>query len=398
MNLRDFPKVMSRYLRRLADLREHVDTEAAARQIQNGIWFKGPNVWILAFSILIASVGLNVNSTAVIIGAMLVSPLMGPIIGIGLSLGTDDMELLKNAAKNLLVMVVISLLVSSLYFLISPLRQNNPTELLARTSPTIYDVLIAFFGGCAGIIENARKEKGTVLSGVAIATALMPPLCTAGFGLAHLNFHHFFGAMYLFLINGIFITIATYIFVRSLHFKKHSEGDFVEDARRKNIISALLVAFIVPSIISAAVMIRDNNFEQQVDTFVRENRFVGKTYIYDYKIEKGRGRKVDLRIAGRPMSPAETRKFLDLAKSYGIKDTQIKMVEHSIGLTRDDLDAFASSLYNRLSQMIANRDTAIAGLHTQLDSLQALLQARDSSINSNDEEKNLLSDPSAALE
>ena len=281
-----------------------------------------------------------------------------------------------------LVMVVISLLVSSLYFLISPLRQNNPTELLARTSPTIYDVLIAFFGGCAGIIENARKEKGTVLSGVAIATALMPPLCTAHCRLLTKN-------------TGFALTKNRYA---SLHFKKHSEGDFVEDARRKNIISALLVAFIVPSIISAAVMIRDNNFEQQVDTFVRENRFVGKTYIYDYKIEKGRGRKVDLRIAGRPMSPAETRKFLELAKSYGIKDTQIKMVEHSIGLTRDDLDAFASSLYNRLSQMIANRDTAIAGLHTQLDSLQALLQARDSSTNSNYEEKNLLSDPSAALE
>ena len=187
MDRKNFPKVAQRYLRQLADLREHIDTDAAARQIQSGIWFKGPNVWILAFSIIIASVGLNVNSTAVIIGAMLVSPLMGPIIGIGLSIGTDDMDLLKNAAKNLLVMVIISLIVSSLYFLVSPLRQNNPTELLARTSPTIYDVLIAFFGGCAGIIENARKEKGTVLSGVAIATALMPPLCTAGYGLSHLN-------------------------------------------------------------------------------------------------------------------------------------------------------------------------------------------------------------------
>ena len=397
MKLKNIAKVIRHYLRRLADLREHVDTEAAARQIQNGIWFRGPNVWILAFSILVASVGLNVNSTAVIIGAMLISPLMGPIIGIGLSLGTDDMELLKNAAKNLLVMVVISLLVSCFYFLISPLRQNNPTELLARTSPTIYDVLIAFFGGCAGIIENARKEKGTVLSGVAIATALMPPLCTAGYGLSHLNFHYFFGAMYLFLINGIFITIATVIFVRSLHFKRHQEGDPVRDTRRRKIGSALLLAFIVPSIISAAVMIRDNNFVQRVDSFVKENRFVGKTYIYDYKIDKGKGRKVELRIAGKPMSVSESRKFLDLARSYGIKESQITMKEHSIGLTRDDLDAFASSLYNRLSIMIVNRDSTIAGLLSRIDTLQSVLETMDETRNT-DATKNPLPNPSKTVE
>ena len=398
MDRKNFPKVAQRYLRQLADLREHIDTDAAARQIQSGIWFKGPNVWILAFSIIIASVGLNVNSTAVIIGAMLVSPLMGPIIGIGLSIGTDDMDLLKNAAKNLLVMVIISLIVSSLYFLVSPLRQNNPTELLARTSPTIYDVLIAFFGGCAGIIENARKEKGTVLSGVAIATALMPPLCTAGYGLSHLNFHYFFGAMYLFLINGIFITIATYIFVRYLHFKKHSEGDFAGDNRRRRLASALLVAFIVPSVISAIVMIRDNNFERKVDSFIQENRIIGKTYIYDYRIEKGRGRKVELRIAGRPMSGTESKQLMDLAQSYGIKDTQISMREHSIGVTREDLDAFAASIYSKLATLISNRDTTIASLKSQLDSVKSLLEARDTSLQSTDAEKNPLSNPTQAVE
>ena len=205
MELKTMPELFWRYLKRLADIRNDIDTDAAAEQIRRGIWFRGPNVWILAFSIIIASVGLNVNSTAVIIGAMLISPLMGPIIGIGLSLGTNDAELLKNAFRNFLVMFVISLLVSTLYFLISPLRLNNATELAARTSPTIYDVFIAFFGGLAGILENCRKEKGTVLAGVAIATAIMPPLCTAGYGLAHLNAHYFFGALYLFLINGVFI-------------------------------------------------------------------------------------------------------------------------------------------------------------------------------------------------
>ena len=182
---------------------DEIDTDSAAERIKSGIWFRGPNVWILAFSIVIASVGLNVNSTAVIIGAMLISPLMGPIVGTGLAMGTNDVDLLKAAAKNLLIMVLISLVASTLYFILSPLSLVNPTELEARTSPTIYDVLIALFGGLAGIFENSRKERGTVLSGVAIATALMPPLCTAGYGLAHLNFHFFFGAMYLFIINGV---------------------------------------------------------------------------------------------------------------------------------------------------------------------------------------------------
>ena len=175
-----FWQTFRQQLREITDISAHIDTADAAQRIKNNIWFRGPNVWILAFSIVVASVGLNVNSTAVIIGAMLISPLMGPIIGIGYSFGTNDAPLLKQAAKNLLIMVAISLLASSLFFLVSPLRLVNPTELEARTGPTIYDVLIALFGGLAGIFETSRKDRGTVLSGVAIATALMPPLCTAG--------------------------------------------------------------------------------------------------------------------------------------------------------------------------------------------------------------------------
>ena len=155
------------------NIADHIDTEAAADRIKKNVWFKGPNVWILAFSIVIASVGLNVNSTAVIIGAMLISPLMGPIFGTGLALGTNDFSLLKDSAKNLLIMVLISLVASFLYFIISPLDLVNPTELLSRTRPTIYDVLIALFGGLAGIFENSRKEHGTVLS----ESPSQPPSC-----------------------------------------------------------------------------------------------------------------------------------------------------------------------------------------------------------------------------
>ena len=167
-----------------ANLAGYIDTEAAEKSIRGNIYFRGPNAWILAIATIIASVGLNVNSIPVVIGAMLISPLMGPIFGLGLGLGVNDMALMKSSGKHFLVMVSISLAASFIYFLITPLSLSNPTELLARTNPTIYDVLIALFGGFAGILEQCRKEKGTVFSGVAIATALMPPLCTAGFGLA----------------------------------------------------------------------------------------------------------------------------------------------------------------------------------------------------------------------
>ncbi|MBP5721069.1 MAG: DUF389 domain-containing protein, partial [Bacteroidales bacterium] len=172
----------TRYLRHVVYLEDDIDRNMAAAAIKKNIAFRGPNVIILACAIIIASVGLNVNSIPVIIGAMLISPVMGPIIGFGLGLGTNDTDLLKSSFKNFLVMVVISIAVASLYFLISPLRLSNPSELLARTRPTIYDVLIALFGGAAGMLEHSRRERGTVLSGVAIATALMPPLCTVGYG------------------------------------------------------------------------------------------------------------------------------------------------------------------------------------------------------------------------
>ncbi len=165
------------------DLREYIDVDAAAVNIRDNIAFRGPNIVILFCAIITASVGLNVNSIPVIIGAMLISPLMSPIIGFGLALGTNDVDLLKHSLKHLGIMVGISVLSATLYFLVSPLDMVHPTELLARTNPTIYDVLIALFGGLAGILEISRKEKGTVMSGVAIATALMPPLCTAGYGL-----------------------------------------------------------------------------------------------------------------------------------------------------------------------------------------------------------------------
>ena len=361
------------YLRRTfryyANIYDHIDTEDAAQRIKSGIWFRGPNVWILAFSIVIASAGLNVNSTAVIIGAMLISPLMGPIIGLGLALGTNDVDLLKLAAKNLLVMVVISLVASTLFFLLSPLELINPTELQARTRPTIYDVLIALFGGLAGILENSRKERGTVIAGVAIATALMPPLCTAGYGLSCLHFKFFFGAMYLFIINTVFITLATYVMVKYLRFKAVSGLDPAVAKKRRNTISALIAVVVIPSIISAIGMIQDNNFERNVEAFVQENRLVSRSYIYDYRIYNDRGRKVEFSLTGEPMSYEAQTAFFASARSHKIKDSQIIIKEHSLGMTEEEMNALVRGVYDKTDREMAEKEEQLDRLQTRLDSL-----------------------------
>ena len=350
---------------------DEIDTDSAAERIKSGIWFRGPNVWILAFSIVIASVGLNVNSTAVIIGAMLISPLMGPIVGTGLAMGTNDVDLLKAAAKNLLIMVLISLVASTLYFILSPLSLVNPTELEARTSPTIYDVLIALFGGLAGIFENSRKERGTVLSGVAIATALMPPLCTAGYGLAHLNFHFFFGAMYLFIINGVFITLATYLMVKYLRFRTVSGVSPALAKKRRNLISAILVVVLVPSIISAVNLVVDNNFERNVETFVDNNRLVGRSYIYDYEVKN---RHVNFAIAGEPLTDSLKNAFFENAAAHKIPAKRISLSEHTVGMTQADMNNLINDIYSRTDAEIAENNAQLNAIQSQVDILSFMVE------------------------
>jgi len=370
---KDFWGAVKRLFRQYISLADEIDTESAAVRIKNGIWFRGANVWILAFAIVLASVGLNVNSTAVIIGAMLVSPLMGPIIGVGLSFGTHDMDLLKAAAKNLLVMVIISLCASTLYFLLTPLALVNPTELLARTSPTIYDVIIAFFGGLAGILENSRKEHGMVLSGVAIATALMPPLCTAGYGLAHLNMHFFLGALYLFLINSVFIALATYLMVKYLGFAAPTSARPEITLRRKNLVGIIFILFLIPSIWSAIVLVQENNFERNVVNFVENNRIVGPfTYIYDYDIER---HSVRIAIAGEPLTDSLKNVFLDKAEEADIKRKDITIAEHSFGMSQQQMNELIDEIYNRTDQELSQSAATVEAMQSRLDALSLQLDS-----------------------
>lgn len=314
---------ITRYLRHIVYLEDAVDRAAASTSIKKNIAFRGPNVIILACAILIASVGLNVNSIPVIIGAMLISPVMGPILGFGLGLGTNDTELLKNAAKNFAIMVGISIIVASIYFVITPLKLSNPTELLARTRPTIYDVLIALFGGVAGMMEFSRKERGTVISGVAIATALMPPLCTIGFGIASLNPSYIFGAAYLFLINSFFIALSTFLVVKFLGFESVATDDF-HRKRNPRVVAVVLVLMLVPSIISAIGTIRDNNFTTSAERFIQNNKTIGATYIFDHDINlSGRNPTLDIYLAGEALDYTAKQVLLKNALSYGLHSDQI---------------------------------------------------------------------------
>ena len=362
-------KELSNTFKAAINLTGHIDTEAAERSIRNNIFFKGPNAWILAIAIIIASVGLNVNAIPVVIGAMLISPLMGPIFGLGLGLGVSDVELMKSSGKNLFVMVMISLTASFLYFVITPLSLTNPTELLARTNPTIYDVLIALFGGFAGILEQSRKDKGTVFAGVAIATALMPPLCTAGFGLASGNLSYFFGALYLFFINCLFIMLATYLSVKYLDFRQTEFKDVSTGRKTKRIITVLIILFTAPSIWSAVTLIHQNRFEESALAFVEHSKSYGKSFMYNYKIDHSKGSVVELFFTGDALDENTKQTIYQTAARYNIKQEQICINDHT---TTEDVsdNELVREIYNRMDQEIAMRDNEIKRLTAELEAQQ----------------------------
>lgn len=318
----------TKYLRNTISLSGHLDMEAAEAAIRKNIWFRGPNVFILACAIVIASVGLNVNSIPVIIGAMLISPVMGPVMGFGFGLGTNDTSLLVSSLKNYGIMVAISILASTVFFMISPLNLGNPTELLARTRPTIYDVLIALFGGFAAIFEMSRKEKGVVLSGVAIATALMPPLCTVGFGVATLNWSFIRGAAYLFAINSVFIALAVFLATKYLGYPSVASETHAMAQQKHRVVALILTIIIVPSIFSAVKVIRENNFIINAERFVAENKAMGASYIFDHKTNiSSRPYTVEIFLAGEHLD-VQTREFmLRSAEEHGLMRNQVILRE-----------------------------------------------------------------------
>lgn len=348
------------------------DKKKVLENIVSTISFKGSNLWILACAIVIASVGLNVNSTAVIIGAMLISPLMGPIVGAGFALGMYDFILLKKSIKNLSIATIVSLIVSTLYFYISPFKEVQ-SELLARTSPNIYDILIAFFGGLVGVIAVTRVEKGNPIPGVAIATALMPPLCTAGYGLATANFAFFGGAMYLYTINCVFICIATFIIVKYLKYPITKQIDLKHQKQVKQGITVLLLIMIVPSVYFAYELLGEKEYNKKTEEFIK-NEFPQTDFTLIYKKINYNSipKKIELAFLSNKFSAAEIKSLNEKMKEYQLSNTELLIKQDTFDLkndilnslnnykkTGDDKDILISSLQNKIADYQLNNANTI---------------------------------------
>lgn len=343
------------------DLESQNDIELS---IRSGVSFKGSQLLTLIFAIFIASLGLNTNSIPVIIGAMLISPLMGPIIGLGLGIGVQDIELIRRSLKNISAAVVGSLLASAIYFLISPLY-DGASQLLARTSPSIYDVFVALFGGAAGILSIASKNKGQVLPGVAIATSLMPPLCTAGYGLATMQMHFFLGALYLFFTNMIFIFFATWIGVKMMGFKKVIYQNEKRAKRIKTIAYSVVALTIGVSIYLTVIMINTNIFLDKANSFVEKEMVFPNTQVLSHNefISKGK-RYINVTLIGEAL-PKDSLQLAMMTKldSVGLGGTILE-IKQGFALSRNEIDEdrSADQFYNMLQNEIARRQTVIDSL------------------------------------
>ncbi|HRE41444.1 MAG TPA: TIGR00341 family protein [Ignavibacteria bacterium] len=332
--------------------------------IEKGVIFKGTNLWILVFAIFTASVGLNMNSTAVIIGAMLISPLMGPINGMGYSIATYDFLLFKKSVKNFTFAVITSLIASTIYFSISPVSTAH-SELLARTSPTIYDVLIALFGGLAGIFAISSKLKGNVIPGVAIATALMPPLCTAGYGLATFQLNYFFGAFYLFTINTVFIAISSVAASQILKFPIRS--NIVESKKKKvnQLITLIILITIVPSIYFGYGLIRQEKFTESVTKFTKNVSLFEGNYLLNYEINPN-SRRIKLIYGGSDFSDEQKNSIKERAKLFELSDAEISFQQ---GLSYTSLTNNISEM-DMLKNEIARLKLMLQEKSDQFDSLK----------------------------
>ncbi len=347
-------KIIKRYFNALPDKEQEADT---IEQISSGVSFRGSNLWVLIFAIFTASLGLNVNSTAVIIGAMLISPLMGPIIGMGLAIGIGDLQLLKSSIKNYFVATVISVLTAMIYFAISPLTEAQ-SELLARTSPTLYDVLIALCGGAAGIIALSTRGKGNVVPGVAIATALMPPLCTAGYGLAMGEWSFFFGAFYLYFINTVFIALATYIGVRMLRFRPK----IAVSKDRMRVVNRTIFAIVVVTMIPATIMtvriIRDSMLDNNIARFLKHELHYPGTQIVSHQ-KDGEKKILSVVAVGNPISAGN------------IEEAQNKLEQYSLGNYK--LQVFQGAQSDSL--LLLNASLSKMGINTEANNPKLLEQA-----------------------
>lgn len=364
---------LRRFMKGRFNLHEDSATQnEIVERIESGVVIRGTNLWVLVFATVIASVGLNVNSTAVIIGAMLISPLMGPIMGMGLALGINDFDLLKRSAKNFGFMTVISILASTLYFMVSP-WSGAQSELLARTQPTTFDVLIAFFGGLAGIVGQTRKEKSiTVIPGVAIATALMPPLCTAGYGLATQQYSYFAGAFYLFIINTVFIAIASYVITNSMKFEKKVFVDMVRGRKVRRIMASIVFITIVPSVIIGYNLTKEMLFKQNVQNFIAQSFDFKDTRVVDYKVKynprRSASSSVEVVLYGKPLSKEVIETLRTHMAKFDIYNTSLLVQQGE-----DNSNLASTFIQSNFEQLIKEKNEQISVLSGEVNHFKNMM-------------------------
>ena len=371
----DTQKVKRSFSAWLGELREFMkgrfslDEDKAQRDevvasVSKGVEFRGVNLWVLIFATMIASLGLNVNSAAVIIGAMLISPIMGPIMGVGLALGINDFELLKKSLRNLALMFIVAIITSTVYFFISPLSSNS-SELLARTVPTTYDVLIALFGGLAGIVAQTRQDRtSTVIPGVAIATALIPPLCTAGFGLATGQFRFFIGAFYLFFINSVFIALATYAMVRFLQYEKKVFIDKVRERTVKRLMMVITLVTFIPSVVIGFHMVRVSLFEAVADKYVSQVFNFPHTRVIECNKHYAQGKnpsQIELLLVGEPLGEEVIENARTQMRNFGLEEAELVVRQAN---TEDKVDVV--SLQKSYQELLEEKNRRIGEMSSQL--------------------------------
>ena len=361
-----------RGLHTIFSLHEGTDAEGTIVNITNNVQLRGANVWILICAAGLASIGLDVNSAAVIIGAMLISPLMSPILGIGLSVGINDQRLLIDSLKNFGIAVGVSIGASAIYFMLTPLGQPTP-ELTARTSPTLLDVGVALFGGIAGVIAGSRREKTNAIPGVAIATALMPPLCTAGFGLATANWPYFFGAFYLFFINAVFISLSTYVVVRLLHFPYQEFPDERTRLMTRRWIVGFSIVVMAPSAIILYHVIKDQQQKAAISNFL--NDYLTTTQYEPIQwTRQEEGDSVDylkVYMVGEPIKQGTIDSCSVALGKYGLDDYRLKIVQMNI--PEEDRERLAQEATKNVLSSIEISQRIQDTKQEEIDSLRDLL-------------------------
>lgn len=374
---------LGRFLHDITDIKEGLDEQGTRDSIKKNIELKGSNVWLLISAIMVASLGLNLNSPAVIIGAMLISPLMSPILGIGLSVGINDRDTLYQSLLHFGVAILVSLLTSTIYFALTPLGGEATPEILARTSPTLLDVFVAFFGGIAGIVSGSRLEKSNAIPGVAIATALLPPICASGYGLANGEWSIFLNSFYLFFLNSVFIALATYLIVRYLGFRAKKYVNQQEKSRSRLMVVFFVILIIIPSVFILMRVIRDAQTQNNAKAFVAAH-FESDDRNIDWEckpILKGNGKKTDstllkVSVFGDTISQTKLNQVQATLADFNLKRTELKVIQINI----PNIKALKQQDQVTFNQEIQSLEAALLQRNTEIEDLKAKIQQLNSGV------------------